>query len=477
MKIVDKVDNIKGKLNRCCDIILAMLKKQNSLSFLIITIVFVSFFTPLSPLSAAFTFTRDLRLGDQGEDVLYLQQILNSDAATQITKTGPGSLGQETEWFGSLTKVAVAKYQEKNAASILFPAGLTSGTGIFGPATRAFLNKSLSDVANTINTLNNNAVVALPFNSTSVKGVAASTAGSSRSAESSGASSASSASAGLSALAGSTPPPFGGLTGTAIPCTCVMSTSFGYSLIPITPPLAGLPKFVMYNPLTAKTYAFGKIMTPGTYVLGTHTGSDVVCKMQVGYYCIPVGLGKDVVMVGTSGGSTGGTTPPGETEPETPTSTPPTQPATTTPPTNGQCSGDLATDWSFSSGIKNQIGDASPALISMLTCMCGKYKEQGVDKPVITSIGDSNHTGSLKTCNVASTYPGQCSSSGSSCCWHSQGSCHYGGKANDNKSHAVDLGMSNSSVTRAVASACGSGFVLNEGNHMHAQASDCTPNH
>ncbi len=93
--------------------------------------------------------TTNLFLGSTGPEVLSLQQALNRDPDTRIASAGVGSPGNETEYFGSLTKAAVVRFQEKYAEETLSPVGLTRGTGYVGLYTRTKLNALSSSVANT----------------------------------------------------------------------------------------------------------------------------------------------------------------------------------------------------------------------------------------------------------------------------------------------------------------------------------------
>lgn len=93
-----------------------------------------------NPLTPPFFFNRNLKLGDTGEDVKKLQEFLNSNPATLVANSGPGSKGNETTYFGALTKWAVITFQELHKEKILTPNGLTSGTGFVGPSTREKLN-------------------------------------------------------------------------------------------------------------------------------------------------------------------------------------------------------------------------------------------------------------------------------------------------------------------------------------------------
>ncbi len=75
----------------------------------------------------------DLGFNSRGDDVRCLQEILKSD--------GVYPEGLITGNFLSLTRQAVINFQEKYAAEILHPLGLTQGTGYVGARTREKLNQ------------------------------------------------------------------------------------------------------------------------------------------------------------------------------------------------------------------------------------------------------------------------------------------------------------------------------------------------
>jgi len=102
--------------------------------------------TPVSESSSTLTtvgykFTHNLKIGDREEGVRQLQIILNSDPETMVAKTGAGSAGNETTYFGSLTKAAVIKFQNKYDSEVLTPLGLRIGTGYVGFSTIAKLDE------------------------------------------------------------------------------------------------------------------------------------------------------------------------------------------------------------------------------------------------------------------------------------------------------------------------------------------------
>ncbi|MCE9643976.1 peptidoglycan-binding protein [Candidatus Parcubacteria bacterium] len=89
----------------------------------------VSTAAPLPP-----AFTRDLRRGMSGEDVKRLQQWLNARGHV-VSKSGPGSRGKETAYFGSATAKALAAFQKKSK--------IKPSSGYFGPVTRGIVAGSM----------------------------------------------------------------------------------------------------------------------------------------------------------------------------------------------------------------------------------------------------------------------------------------------------------------------------------------------
>lgn len=89
-----------------------------------------------TPPPSGFQFTRDLTVGSRGVDVMRLQELLNRDLQTQVAASGPGSPGNETTYFGTLTRGAVVKFQRLN--------GVTPTVGYVGPKTRGALNALLA---------------------------------------------------------------------------------------------------------------------------------------------------------------------------------------------------------------------------------------------------------------------------------------------------------------------------------------------
>ncbi|MFZ2949866.1 MAG: peptidoglycan-binding protein, partial [Desulfuromonadaceae bacterium] len=88
-----------------------------------------------------YNFARSLTVGSRGADVMQLQQMLNMSADTQIASSGAGSPGNETSYFGGLTRVAVGKWQAKM--------GISPTAGYFGPLSRAKANGTVTTTTTT----------------------------------------------------------------------------------------------------------------------------------------------------------------------------------------------------------------------------------------------------------------------------------------------------------------------------------------
>lgn len=91
------------------------------------------FFTEAWTIIDKVLFTKDLRMGQTSDDVQRLQVFLNTHGF-KVSDTGPGSPGQETNYFGLKTFNTLKSFQAANG----IPA-----TGYLGPITRAKVNSML----------------------------------------------------------------------------------------------------------------------------------------------------------------------------------------------------------------------------------------------------------------------------------------------------------------------------------------------
>lgn len=96
---------------------------------------------PPAPNDFKYEFTSQLREGMQGADVVALQRVLDIEGCYDYTGT-PKYTGNFVK--GGYTFRGVKKLQEKYAAEILTPLGLTQGTGLVGSSTLAWLKKHYS---------------------------------------------------------------------------------------------------------------------------------------------------------------------------------------------------------------------------------------------------------------------------------------------------------------------------------------------
>ena len=81
--------------------------------------------------SATILLTRDLHKGSIGNDVQSLQVFLNSHGF-EVAKSGPGSPGMETTYFGNGTHAALSNFQKAN--------NISPAAGFLGPKTRTLIS-------------------------------------------------------------------------------------------------------------------------------------------------------------------------------------------------------------------------------------------------------------------------------------------------------------------------------------------------
>lgn len=100
------------------------------------------------------TFTQNLNYHSNNLDTKNLQKFLNLQGFP-VSTTGAGSLNNETNYNGPLTRMAIKKFQEAHP-EILINAGITTGigTGYFGPHTRAYINNLLVENPKMLEELN-----------------------------------------------------------------------------------------------------------------------------------------------------------------------------------------------------------------------------------------------------------------------------------------------------------------------------------
>jgi peptidoglycan hydrolase-like protein with peptidoglycan-binding domain len=97
------------------------------------TVIYPAISTASTTTPASFTFSRNRQLNDEGPDILSLQRFLNVHGY-QVAASGPGSPGNETDFFGTATFAALKKFQKANNVPT---------TGYFGPLKRALINSEV----------------------------------------------------------------------------------------------------------------------------------------------------------------------------------------------------------------------------------------------------------------------------------------------------------------------------------------------
>lgn len=108
------------------------IKTVEDLSFVLTGELIYSQEDNLNVINNKYFFANDLELGIRNNEVKELQKFLNNSGFI-LAEAGPGSPGNETEYFGELTKQALMEFQKEK--------GIEPALGYFGPLTRTEVNK------------------------------------------------------------------------------------------------------------------------------------------------------------------------------------------------------------------------------------------------------------------------------------------------------------------------------------------------
>ncbi len=115
--------------------IVSLLKSFGSIGNLVINNVTNSLRGTVASVGASvkehIKFVNNMHIGTRGGDVLLLQKYLDKNGFI-VSKTGAGSLGNETTMFGFKTRAALIRYQKSR--------NISPAVGYFGPKTRAEIN-------------------------------------------------------------------------------------------------------------------------------------------------------------------------------------------------------------------------------------------------------------------------------------------------------------------------------------------------
>lgn len=124
-----------------------MFRRLELLGFAIIFIFISSFVLAQSVRAGSvFVFNKNLKTGNVSADVKELQKFLNNNGFF-VNKSGLGSLGQETTFFGTATRNALIKFQKANK--------INPAVGYFGPVSRSVVNKNVESLVTAQTPLSN----------------------------------------------------------------------------------------------------------------------------------------------------------------------------------------------------------------------------------------------------------------------------------------------------------------------------------